>query len=266
MQVTAPYYLLKLREGLSLKQRTNPQYSLRAYARDIGIHPATLSQIINGKRALPFKDSEIVSKKLNLGPKEASLFKESLLPQGNHEFSSSDDKKVLLEESHYKIIAEWEHYALLELFNLSCFKANLEEIAKKLDLTPTRAKVVVDNLLVAGLIVQCADGTYSKVFDDVKTTEDIKSQALRDSHIETLEMGKTKLDLDIHIRDFSSSTVAIRMSKIPEAKKIIREFRKKIIALSQEESGEEIFQLAVQFYPLTKIAHKEVAGDVCVLQ
>lgn len=261
MLEAGPYYLIKIREGLSLKQRANPHYSLRAFARDIGLHPATLSQIMKGKRSLPFKDSDHVSKKLNLSPKEVALFKESLLNSPDAETSSGEDTKVLLEEAHYKIIAEWEHYALLELFNLEGFKGTSEEIAKRLDLTPTRTNVVLQNLLRAGLIVECADRSFAKVFDDVKTTEDIKSQALRESHLETLELGKKKLDLvSVELRDFSSSTVAIRTDKIPEAKKLIREFRRKIIALSQAESGEEIYQLAVQFYPLTKVRS---SGDLC---
>src|SRR5688500_13060669 len=98
METSQAYYLSKMREGLSLKQRNNPHYSLRAYARDIGIHPATLSQIINGKRALPAKDSEKVIKKLNLGPKERSLFIDSLSRTKSYsqiKISEEDNRLVL---------------------------------------------------------------------------------------------------------------------------------------------------------------------------
>lgn len=254
---TEAYYLVKMREGLSLKQRNNPHYSLRAYARDIGIHPATLSQIINGKRGLPFKDADFVTKKLNLGPKEQALFKESLLQKKSSLDSikvSAEDTRVILDDSYYRIIAEWEHYAVLELFNLENFNRTKEEVAAKLDLTTNRTDVVIANLKTAGLIEIDEEGKLIKVHSDVKTTEDISSQALRDSHKEALQLGMTKVEsISIDLRDFSSSTLAVDLSKIPEAKLIIRDFRRKMATLLSQGEKTEVYQIAIQFYPLSNV-------------
>jgi uncharacterized protein (TIGR02147 family) len=254
---TEAYYLVKMREGLSLKQRNNPHYSLRAYARDIGIHPATLSQIINGKRGLPFKDADFVAKKLNLGPKEHALFKESLLQKKSTLESikvSAEDTRVMLDDSFYRIIAEWEHYAVLELFNLTDFTRTKAEVAAKLDLTANRTEVVITNLVTAGLVEIDLNGLLSKVHSDVKTTEDITSQALRDSHKEALQMGLSKIDtVPVELRDYSSSTLALDISKVPEAKLIIRDFRRKMAALLSQGEKKEVYQLAIQFYPLSSM-------------
>lgn len=256
METTQAYYLSKMREGLSLKQRNNPHYSLRAYARDIGIHPATLSQIINGKRALPVKDSEKVIKKLNLGPKERSLFIDSLTKSKSYNQIkiSEEDNRLVLDESYYKIIAEWEHFALLELFNIEDFSRTKEDVAARLDLTNNRTEVVVTNLLTCKLLELDEEGKLVKVHADVKTADDIVNQALRDSHKEAMQMGISKIDeIAIELRDFSSYTLAVDMKKIPEAKGIIREFRKKLAALLQEGDRKEVYQLAVQFYPLSNL-------------
>ena len=112
-----------------------------------------------------------------------------------------------------KVIAEWEHYALLELFNLQGFRASSVEIAMKLDLTANRTDVVINNLITW---VSCRDldGNLIKTYSDVRTTEDITSQALKDSHKETLNMGIKKLDeVEVEFRDFSSTTVAIDLNK-----------------------------------------------------
>ena len=61
---TTTFYINKIKEDLSHKQRLNPHYSLRAYARDLGIHSSTLSQILKGKRPLPLKNSVEIVKKL----------------------------------------------------------------------------------------------------------------------------------------------------------------------------------------------------------
>jgi uncharacterized protein (TIGR02147 family) len=260
MELVESYYLQKIKEGLSLKQRHNPQYSLRAYARDIGVHPATLSQIINGKRPLPFKSSDSVAERLNLSPREISLFKESLLGEKFtfDEITISDiDKRVILDESHYKIIAEWEHYALLELFSLKDFDRTREQVAARLDLTPNRTEVVIHNLKTSGLVAIDEEDKLVKTVPDVKTSEDFINRALRDSHKETLRMGVEKIDrIPVELRDFSSSTLAIDMKKLPEAKALIRDFRRKLAILLEEGDKEEVYQIAVQFYPLSKIENK----------
>lgn len=253
---TQSYYLTKIKEDLSQKQRANPHYSLRAYARDLGVHPATMSQIIKGNRPLPLKDSGRVVEKMNLGPKERTLFLESLLKSkvklDNIKIDDLDER-FMLDESHYKIIAEWEHYAVLDLFELKGFEATLLEISQRLGITENRADVVVNNLLTAGLLSAEKDATFKKVHEDVRTTEDIKSQALKDSHKEAMKMGIDKLDeIEVELRDFSSTTVAVDLDKLPEAKAIIREFRQKMSKLLRDGEKTDVFQLAIQFYPLTK--------------
>lgn len=256
MKKTNSYYLVKIKEELSLKQRQNPNYSLRAYARDIGVHPSTLSQIINGKRPLPLKDSAMVVERLNLGPKEKTLFMESLLKTkmslDKIQVDSWDDH-FMLDESYHRVIAEWEHYAILELFHIENFNPTIDEVIYRLGITENRAEVVIQNLLVSGLLKEEA-GRLIKTHHDVRTTEDVKSQALRESHREAMEMGKQKLDeIEVELRDFSSATVAVNLTKLPEAKAIIREFRQKMEKLLRDDQTSEVFQLAIQFYPLTKI-------------
>ena len=254
MEIHQAYYLVKMKEVLSMKQRNNPYYSLRAFARDIDIHPATLSQIINGKRNLPKRDCDKVLSKLNLTPKEKNLFIESLKKKNNIAIpKEDDDHRFLLDESYFKIISEWEHFAVLELFNIPSFQKSVEDISQRLDITLNRGEVVISNLLRASLISVDKNGNFYKIHSDVKTTDNIKSQALRDSHKETMLMGIQKIDeIQIELRDFSSLTLALDPKNINEAKQIIKEFRKKMTSLSTQDTPEEVYQLAIQFYPLTK--------------
>src|SRR5690348_6153125 len=143
METRQAYYISKLKESLSMRQRMNPSYSLRAFARDLEVDSSTLSQIMNGKRSIPAKNSKILAAKLSLSPKESTLFVESI----NRSSMSIDDIKIsplderfMLDESYHKVIAEWEHYALLDLFDLNDFENNSEYFQKKLDLTANRVE------------------------------------------------------------------------------------------------------------------------------
>ncbi len=65
-------------------------------------------------------------------------------------------------------------------------------------------------------------------------------------------MSKSKLDdVPVEFRDFSSMTIAVDPEKLPEAKAVIREFRQKMASLLRDGNKTEVFQFALQLYPLT---------------
>lgn len=255
METTNCYYINRIKEDLSLRQRSNPHYSLRAYARDLGLHSSSLSQVLQGKRSLPIKNSLEVVKKLGLTPKERTLFLESLYKKKTSIDDieiDQNDSRFILDESYHKVIAEWEHYLVLDLFDLHDFEFSIAEVAQRLGITENRAEVVVNNLLTSGLLSN-TDGVLKKEHEYIRTTEDVKSQALKEAHIEALELGKQKLDeVEVELRDISLMTIAMDTEKLPEAKVIIREFRQKMMALLRDGKKNEVYQLAIQFYPMTK--------------
>lgn len=170
------YYIHKLKEVLSQKQKDNAHYSMRAFARDINVNSATLCQVLNGKRGLPFKRAYDVSKSLSLSPKEQTLFLESFHRTKTNidDIKISDlDERFMLDESYYNVIAEWEHYAVLEFFNFEYFEITKEFISLKLGINHNRAEVVLNNLLNVKLITIDKEGKYSNVHEAIRTTEDI---------------------------------------------------------------------------------------------
>jgi uncharacterized protein (TIGR02147 family) len=195
--------------------------------------------------------------KLKLSPSERTLFMESLLRRK----TSIDDIKIdpldtrhIVDESNYKVIAEWEHFIVTDLFEIPDFERTVEGIARRLEISPMRAEVVVENLIVSGLLTRDEAGKLVNVHGQVKTTEDLKSQALQESHLDTLKMGMKKLEeIEVELRDFSSMAAAIDLDQLLEAKTIIREFRQKMSALLRDgKKKTDVYQLAIQFYPVTK--------------
>lgn len=250
------YYLKKIKEDFSRRQRGNSAYSLRAYARDLGIPPSTLSQVLLGNRSLPLKNVDRVLKCIKLTAKERTLFFDSLSRKNlsiDQIQVRAEDDRFILDESHYQVIAEWEHYAALTLFDCAGFKASVESIAEKLGVSRVRAEVVTQNLLRTGLLSQPTSGKLARTHAKIRTTEDTSSQALAASHRENLQIGERKLrEIDLMKRDFSALVVAIDPAKMPEAKAIIREFRRKMTSLLETGTRSEVYQLAIQFYPLTR--------------
>lgn len=48
-----PFYLSVLKEEFLRRKRRSRRYSLRAFARDLELHPSTLSRVFNGQRPIP---------------------------------------------------------------------------------------------------------------------------------------------------------------------------------------------------------------------
>lgn len=256
MNESSSSYIHTLKEVFTQRQKANAYYSLRAYARDLNVHPSTLSLILKGKRRLPLKNLKTTITALNLSPIKESFFKESFYRAkaklDDIQMKEEYQNRYILDEAHHNIIAEWEYYAVLSLVETKDFKSNPEFVAQKLEITVSRAEIVLENLLKANLLKIEVD-EYILTQNALRTTEDISSKALRKSHIETLDMGKNKLEeVELELRDFSSMTIAINPEKLVEAKTVIREFRQKLASLLRDGEKTDVYQVAIQLYPLTQ--------------
>ncbi|MFN8370802.1 MAG: DUF4423 domain-containing protein [Bacteriovoracaceae bacterium] len=255
---TKNYAQRRIAEELGRRQKENPAYSLRAFAKFLSLQPAVVSDIINGKRPVPQKHAVHIANKLLLEPKERHLFLSTVI---NSKASlknlariviAENEETLLNDERYYKIIAEWEHYAILSLLDLKKFKSDIAWIANRLGISKVRAEDCVSRLIDSGLIVSSDAGELSKAVAKVTTTKDISSVAIRLSHKETLQLAEKKIDeVEVGARDYSSSTIAIDPKNIPEAKELIREFRRKLSALLKDGDPSEVYQLSVQMFPLT---------------
>lgn len=255
-----PFYLHKLKETLAGRQRQNPAYSLRAFAKLLEIDSSNLSGILKEKRGLPVKRAARISKKLGLPPIESALFISSAARKQTQLDSIKVDPRArnyLFDDKFYRVISEWEYYAFLQLLSTRGFSAEIGWIAKRLGVKVTRAQTVVDDLLRLEFIREDSARGFVRTTPSLETSEDVVSQALRKSHEEALDLGKEKLEsVPVNLRDFSSVTMAIDTGRLPEAKAVIREFQEKLHALMSPGAKDEVYQFNCQFFPLTKVSER----------
>ncbi len=131
-----------LQEELVLRSKRNPSYSLRSFAKAIGVSPSFLSKLLHGQRRITDQVLEKISTNLNLDPTIRSTF-------AGEEKSSGDPEMTFrnLQLEYFKVISDWYHYALIELTNLDGFQNSPEWIAFKLGITVNQAKSAVERLL-----------------------------------------------------------------------------------------------------------------------
>lgn len=233
----------------------NPSYSIRAFARRVGLSPTTLSLIFNGKRRVSKKLAIQVSEKLMLDPQERS----ELLEHFPNIKKAPKDEVALnylqLTADQYQIVADWRAFAILNLINTKGFKSDPNWIASRLGISEENTRQTIERLARLGMIDLDASGNISRCSPRFRTTDDINNLSLRKSHYQNLELAKESLDKDsVDVRDFTWLTIPLDTKKLKQAKTLIRRFQDDLRNILDEDSEpNEVYRLAIQLFPLTKV-------------
>jgi len=236
-------YLIEiLKTELSKKRARNGAYSLRSYARDLGIDPSNLSKILNEKKTIGKNLRRNLTKKLGFD---------------DHEFENWSDKKYTKHSLEvFQIVSEQQHYAILELFKLKGFSGTPKEISHLLDIDISKARESLMRLRETGLLKRHANTRKWMPSEDSSSSilSVATSKAHRDQQKQILEGAISALsDIPIEWRSQSSITVAIDTYKLDEAKQLIKKFRREIASLlTSSENRNEVYQLSISLYPVTK--------------
>ena len=253
MTKQVPFYLKKLRDEFEARASRRNGYSLRAYARFLGVEAPSLSSVLKGNRRLAKSKIEKVADRLNLSPHERVQFISSNLGKSTLPTDESPKREKLDPEVHFRIIAEWEHYAILSLIETRDFKPQSPWIAERLGISDLRARICIQNLLEARLIKM--DGTTILLNQQgLETTEDVPSQAIRKARKQDLDQAMDAIEeVSVHLRDLSSCTMTVDINDLEDLKKMIRDFRRKFMSRAESKKGNEVYKLALQFFPMTNL-------------
>jgi uncharacterized protein (TIGR02147 family) len=167
---------------------------------------------------------------------------------------STNNEHLLSEERHYRIISEWEYYAVVTLLETNVEYLKVETIAEKLEMKQERAQFVIDTLLAEKIIGKTDNGVFQKNVQKLTTSKDVPSGALRKAHQEILEIAGEKLEkIKVEDRFYSASTIAIKKQNLDDAKELIREFRGKLSKFIAGDGPDEVYQMNIQLFPLSTL-------------
>ncbi|HLD74619.1 MAG TPA: TIGR02147 family protein [Bdellovibrionota bacterium] len=249
-------YKAWLQTELVKRCEANPRYSLRAFATSLKLSPSFLSKILSGKRPLTFKTANHVAQVLALSPAEKTKLMNLIIENGHSKESPSHTQKTekytQLTMEAFSVISDWYHYAITELIYLKDFKNDPRWIAKKIGISIMEAKMAVQRLKHLEILEE-KNGKLVKTQESLTTTTDFASSALKKFHKQVLEKAAYSLqEDDVSERDFSAISMAIDENKIPQAKKMIKKFRRSLCKFLTQDKRTRIYNLSVQLYPLSK--------------
>lgn len=255
-----------LQNALAERVSVNHRYSLRAFARDIGLSPQQLSNVMNGRRGLSPELAEKIASQINLSELEKTIFLESLkakfarrkseraIAKGKIQSLKAQGEVKGLEIDLFRVISNWYHFAIVELIKISEEKTQkAAHFATKLGITLSETHAALERLERVELITKTKSG-WTANQDITVTDHALPSEAVRKFHKQILEKSIQALTLQTASERYgSSSTLPIKVKDVARAKKLIQDFR---IAFDQEisdsENGEEVYALSLQFFRVTE--------------
>jgi uncharacterized protein (TIGR02147 family) len=253
-----------LRKELEDRCSRKSSYSLRAFARDIGISPASLSLVLAGRQGLSVQTALKIGKKLSLNAGELRVFRDSVescharnparrraaqLRMGRHVVAAST-----LQLDAFHVMSDWYHFAILELTEIEGFNGSPKWIAKALGIQESVAKLAIERLKRLELLEE--HGGQGRRLRQTQgflaTPSGVPSGALKKFHSQVLKKAETALyTQSVEERDFSAVMMPVRLKDIEWAKEEIKPFRRSLMErLESSPKKERIYCLSIQFFDL----------------
>lgn len=234
----------------------NPKYSIRAFADLLKMNSSTVSQILSGKRQISAKMIKRFCDILGASPKEENaLIKFANLKNSRNQIEAEtlEDNFQQLTLDAYALISDWYHYAILELTFVQDFQSNPRWISNKLGITAIEANIAIERLKRLELIEE-ANGKLTKTEAFITNFSDgVTSNALKNLQRSILKMALDAIDnTPQEEKDITSMTFAIDETKMSEAKKCIKKFRREMSQLLESGKQTRVYNLGIQLYPISK--------------
>jgi uncharacterized protein (TIGR02147 family) len=257
-------YRTILREELEARCARNPTYSLRSFARDLGLAPARLSDVLRGRYGLSRLAAEGIAKRLGWNDQECDRFCDLVESEHGRDQRKREAARERLQTgvgSHYRqltldsfqVISEWYHYVILELAVTEDFQSDEQWISRQLGLNLNVTRAAIARLKRLDLLVQDEDGRLRPTEGTTASPDGVPSDAVKKFHRQVLEKAMRAIDFqDVEQRDLSSMILAIDTDQIPEAKKAIRKFRRDFdTKFGAAKKKNQVYCLATQFFRMS---------------
>lgn len=248
----------ELQKQLTEIQSKNSRFSIRAFAKQLGLQSGTLSLILLGKRTISFRLASKIIQSLGLDPIVCAQLLSSLKTEPVKKQAAAL-KLLQLQSDQFQILKDWRHFAILSLMNTKGFKSDPKWMARRLGVDAESCELAWKRLKKLKLVENTPSRGWKARYDRIRTNEDDLIPALRYSHFEALELAKEALDREpLSRREYNWLVVAISKNDLPIIKKRIRAFREQIILdFGRRSEADEVYRMNVQLFPCTKAGDSE---------
>ncbi len=246
-----------LKERFQVIQRVQPGFSIRAFARELGLGVGTVSDVLNGKRKVSKKLAIQVSEKLKLEPREqAELL--ALCDSENPSYHVGRMEEEVLSGQDLLFLTQWHTVAIWNLMRLPSFQSDHEWIAARLGLPVSLIDESMRQFCERGFVRREFDGVYVRLRERLFSSDEVPSDSIRAAHLENLKLARDALGtLGVEERDFTLLTLPMHPGQLSLVKVMIRKFIEELhLRLKATElPPTDVYRVSLQVFPLTEPEH-----------
>ncbi|CAN5500631.1 hypothetical protein BH10BDE1_BH10BDE1_35660 [soil metagenome] len=257
-----------LRRELDGRLGGNQRYSMRAFARHLGMSPGELSEVLREKRPISARACQKVARALSLSPAEfkhllvlatttgaaAARAGESVPLRTNLAVAQAHR----LDEDRFRLVSDWWCFAILNLLDLEEVRWTGAELAERFGITILQAQSTMERLERLGLVKKNGFERAVATNEFVEHLTEVSSEAIRRYHRSLLE--KAIEALDTHHRDERDVTgigFAVDRRELKSIAREIAEFQDQLIAkYGRKRRGrkfDSVYQLETALFRLSPV-------------
>ena len=249
-----------LRERLRAATRRNPRFSLRSFAKQLGIDHSTLSQVLRRKRRLSPRDLQAVGQRMGLGPEALEAYAQNTRRKSGHKNTAGNIASVQVDLDTFQLLSVWYHYAILELLQVRAFKTDSRWIATALGIAVEDVNIALQRLLRLGLLEMSGrdrwrDKSGDAEFHSSGLTEAARNQMNQEVHELAIEaMTRVPSEDRIH----RQMCAAIDSRSLPRLQRLADEFLEELRALiSESNAKDDVYQVEISLFPVTTFKNRK---------
>lgn len=248
-------------------------FSLRSFAQNAGVAASLLNDILSMRQNLTIQAMHKYATAMELGAKEVAYF-EALV--GFNNAANNQEKNrffgemvhlrgrsavKFIDRQQYEYFSEWYHAVVRELITHGGMGCDAEKISQCIDpvVSPAKVRKSIALLQELGLIYE-VDGVWHASDKVLSSEYQIQSVALKNYHTGMLERAAESLDKHTSDeREFQGLTLSVSKATFMQMKNRIRSFSDELLAMAASEvmKPDEVYQINLQMFPLTKKGDKK---------
>lgn len=245
-----------LSEQFAQKKQRNRRYSVRSFAKLVGVSPGTMSELLNGKggwnlsnpRALEILDQ------LRLESAPANRLR---IMMGE----KISVRAKQLGESSSGLLSNAAYQAVLFGLDLPFAATDPDRLRRRLGLDEDCFQRILEELHAAGLTERGDDGLYRRKKEVLMAVDGVPKTVLKQHHLDNLERTAEALEkFPTEARDITTLTLTGSKERLETVRREIREFYNRLMVLmADDHGGDEVYRISVGVFPLTS---PEPPGDL----
>lgn len=246
------------------RRKRNLSYSYRAFARDLGMVPSHLSEVLKGKTGVSMRILNRLQDRLKLSTGELEYL--NVLIDRDHARSpavraaataKSDVYRKLLGSTEIDAdqllqMKDWYYFVLIEVGRTDLINQPAKKLAEQLGIAERELDQALEDLLRMGHLIQ-RNGKIEATNDVAIPDSQIPSEVIRNYHREFMERARSSIDNQALSQRFLSTNLnAVSRADYARAVAAIDKFADEFNReFGRPSEGETVYGLAMQFFEIT---------------